>query len=151
MSQENVDLVRRGIERFVGAGQVDWRTLHDDVEVHDHDLPDAGEYRGHAGFGRWLADWAAPWAEYSDEPEEFIDAGERVVVVIRMKATGRGSGLEVQRQDALLYELRNGKIARLDYYNNRQQALGAPGCTPSEVGFRAGLCSGRLRATCARA
>ena len=33
----------------------------------------------------------------------------------------------VERQDAIVYEIRDGKILRLDYYNNRQQALASVG------------------------
>ena len=88
---------------------------------------DAGEYRGHVGFGRWVEDWGSAWAEYSIEPEEFIDAGERVVAVVLMKATGLGSGVALERQDAIVWELRDGKIVRVDYYNNREQALEAVG------------------------
>jgi hypothetical protein len=33
----------------------------------------------------------------------------------------------VDRQDAIVYQLRDGKIGRLDYYNNRDQALKAVG------------------------
>jgi ketosteroid isomerase-like protein len=86
---------------------------------------DAGEYRGHSGFARWLENWGAAWADYSVEVEEFIDRGDRVVTVIRMNATGRGSGVAVERQDAMVWKLENGKAVRLDYYNNRAQALNA--------------------------
>jgi ketosteroid isomerase-like protein len=127
MSTENVDFVRLRFERFIAAGEVDWDTLHEDVEVYDHDIPDRGEYRGHAGFGRWLREWGDAWAEWSLDPEEFIDAGDRVIIVAHMRAKGRGSGVEVDRQDALVYELRDGKIGRVDYYNNKVQALAAVG------------------------
>ena len=101
--------------------------MHDEVEAHDHDIMDAGEYRGRAGIERWLEDWGSAWSEFNMEPEEFIDAGERVVVIIRMRAEGRGSGVKVERQDALIHEIRDGKVVRLDYYNNREQALEAVG------------------------
>jgi len=127
MSQENVDFVRLRFERFIATGEVDWDTLHEDVEVYDHDIPDRGDYRGHPGFGLWLREWGAAWAEWSLEPEEFIDAGDRVIIVAHMRAKGRGSGVEVDRQDALVYELRDSKIGRVDYYNNKVQALEAVG------------------------
>jgi len=101
--------------------------MHEELEAHDHDIMDAGEYRGHEGFRRWLEDWSSAWSEFSMEPEEFIDTGERVVVVIRMRATGRGSGVQVERQDAIVFEVRNGMTMRIDYYNNREQALEAVG------------------------
>ena len=57
------------------------------------------------------------------EPEEFLDAGERVVVFVRQKTTGQGSGVALEREDAMVFEFRDWKIARLDYYNSREQAL----------------------------
>ena len=131
MSEENVQIVRRGLERFLATGELDWDTTDPDVEIHDHDIPDSGEYRGAAGVGRWLEDWNAAWAEWSFLPEEFIDAGDRVVVVARLSATGRDSGVQVDRQDGLVYTLRSGKVARLDYYNGRDQALEAAGLASS--------------------
>jgi len=123
MSDENVNMVRRALERFIATGEPPWDALHEDVEVHDHDIMDAGDYRGHAGFGRWLEDWSAAWSEDSIEPEDFIDADERVVVLIRQRTTGQGSGVSLEREDAIVFAMRDGKIARLDYYNDREQAL----------------------------
>ncbi len=122
-----MDLVMRLLGHFVATGEPAWGTLSEDVEVHDHDIMDAGEYRGHEGFGRWLEDWGAAWSEYSIRPEEFIDAGDRVVAVIRVKAVGRGSGVAVERQDALVWMVRNGEVTRLDYYNSKSQGLKAVG------------------------
>ena len=123
MSQENVTRVQEALEHFATTGEPPWNALHGEVEVHDHDIMDAGDYRGHAGFGRWLEDWASAWSEYTMQPEEFLDAGERVVVFVRQKTTGQGSGVALEREDAMVFEFRDGKIARLDYYNSREQAL----------------------------
>jgi ketosteroid isomerase-like protein len=127
MPQQNIELLRRGFERLVATGEPLWDTVHEEVEVHDHDILDAGEYRGHAGLRRWLEDWGAAWAEYGFEPQEFIEAGDSVVVIIRVKAKGLGSGVEVERQDGLVYSFRDGRIVRLDYYNSRHQAREAVG------------------------
>jgi len=128
VSQENAVLVvRLLLEHFVATGEPAWGMLHDDVEVHDHDILDAGEYRGHAGFGRWLEDWGSAWSEYSIEPRDYIDAGERVVAVIGVRAIGRGSGVAVKREDALVWLVRGGKALCLDYYNTKPQALKAVG------------------------
>jgi ketosteroid isomerase-like protein len=125
MSQENVELVQTLLEVFIATGEMSWDLLDEDIEVHDHDVMDAGEYRGHMGFARWLENWDAAWAEFTIEPEEFLDADTRVVLIFRMRATGRGSGVAVERQDAMVWKLDNGKAIRLDYYNNRTQALNA--------------------------
>ena len=124
MSQANVEIVRRALEGFV-AGEILWETLDQEVEVHDHDILDAGQYRGHSGIARWLEDWGAGLPVISLELQEFIDAGEAVVAVFLLKARARGSSVDVERQDGIVYRLRDGKITRLDYYNSRHQALEA--------------------------
>ncbi|HXB14475.1 MAG TPA: nuclear transport factor 2 family protein [Solirubrobacteraceae bacterium] len=127
MSQENVEIVQNALNGFVASDQATWGMLDRDIEVHDHDIMDAGEYRGHAGFERWIEDWESAWSEYSTQPQEFIDAGERVVVFILQTTTGQGSGLVLERHDAMVFELRDAMIVRLDYYNSRSQALQAAG------------------------
>jgi ketosteroid isomerase-like protein len=127
MSRANMELVEAAMEHFAATGEPMWSANHEDVEIHDHDLPDAGEYRGHAGYRRWLEEWATAWSDFSLELDEFIDAGDRVVVVFRLKATGRGSGVTVERRDGLVVTLRDGLAVRLDYYNTREQALEAVG------------------------
>jgi ketosteroid isomerase-like protein len=127
MSEENVELIRGVLERFVSTGEPPWDVLHEEIEVHDHDIMDADDYRGHAGFGHWMEDWSSAWSEDSIEAEDFLDADERVVVFIRQRTTGRGSGVALEREDAMVFEVGWGKITRVDYYNDRQQALRAVG------------------------
>jgi ketosteroid isomerase-like protein len=126
MTQENVALVRRLLECFI-AGEVLWDALDEAVEIHDHDILDAGEYRGHAGVLRWVEDWGAGLPVVSFDLQELIDAGDVVVAVILLKARGRDSSVDVERQDAIVYQFRDGRVTRFDYYNSRQQALEAVG------------------------
>jgi ketosteroid isomerase-like protein len=63
------------------------------------------------------------WPEFSMEPEELLDAGERVVMLFCMKATGVSSGLALEPQDAMVFKVSDGKVVRIDYYNNRSEAL----------------------------
>ena len=127
MSQENVELIQRGLAYFMTTGEPQWEMFDEDVEIYDHDTPDQGVYRGHAGVARWLEEWGTAWAAWSIEPEDYIDAADSVVVFIRMKTKGRGSGVEIERHDAQVWRVRSGKVVRGDYYNDRQQALEAVG------------------------
>ena len=129
MSRENVAVVQRGFEHFLVAGEPLWESFHETVEVYDHDTVDQGEYRGHAGVRRWLEDWSVAWSEFSMEPEQFLDVGERVVMVFRMKATGLGSGVAIERQDAMVFTVRDSKVVRVDYYNNKEEAFEVVGLT----------------------
>lgn len=127
MSRKNVELVQGVLAGFIATGIPAWDLLDERVEVHDHDVIDAGQYLGHTGFASWLENWDAAWADFSMRPDEFLDGGQRVISVLHMTATGRGSGVKVERQDAIVWSVRDGKIVRLDYYNNREQALEAIG------------------------
>jgi ketosteroid isomerase-like protein len=127
VSRQDVERVSAAFEYFTRTGQPDLTALSEDVEIHDHDLIDAPEYSGVDGYTRWLANWVSVFAEFSIETEEFIDAGDAVVAVFRMKAVGSGSGLGVEREDAMVLHMRDAKVSRIDYYNNRREALRAAG------------------------
>jgi ketosteroid isomerase-like protein len=101
--------------------------LDPEIEIHDHDIPDAGEYRGPEGLLRWQADWERSWESWRQEPEEFIDAGDCVVVALRIYARGRHSGVDVERLDGTVWTLRGGKAVRLDYYGSKEEALKSVG------------------------
>jgi ketosteroid isomerase-like protein len=127
MSQENVELTRQAFEHYLRTGELQWESVDPEVEVHDHDIPDAGTYRGHDGYRKWLEDWGEAWDSFSMEPERWIDAGDQVVLIFQMTARGKGSGVEVKRRDAIVWTVSDGKTVRIDYYNNEAQALEATG------------------------
>jgi ketosteroid isomerase-like protein len=122
-----VELIQRGLDHFVRTGTPAWDGIHADIQVFDHDIPDAGDYRGHAGYARWLQDWGEAWESYTAEPDVFIDAGDKVVVELKLHAKGSGSGIEMDRRDAIVFTVDDGLIARLDYFNNPAQAHEAAG------------------------
>jgi hypothetical protein len=69
-------------------------------------------------------------AERRAAGESFRDAHPiytAVVVFIRMRTKGLGSCIETERKDAEVFTLAHGKIVRLDYFNDRRQALQAAG------------------------
>jgi ketosteroid isomerase-like protein len=127
VSSENVEIVRRSFERFVETGVPDWEATHAEVLVVDHDIMDGTEYRGLEGVRRWVGDWSSAWSSFTMDPERFIDAGEYVVVIVQMKATGAASGIEIERQDGIVYRVRDGRVSRIDYFNSAAQALEAAG------------------------
>jgi ketosteroid isomerase-like protein len=127
MSQANVDVLRRSFEHMAATGEPQWSVLDGQLEVHDHDILDAGDYRGHAGFARWLTDFGSVWSEFSFDVQELIDAGDSVVAVLAVRATGRGSGVTAERRDGMVCRMRDAVVVRIDYYNSREQALDAVG------------------------
>ena len=129
MADVNVELVRR---RFGAALEGDWETaletVDPDVEVHDFDIPDAGVYRGHEGVRAWVARWGEGWESWRMEDPEFRAAGDdRVIALFRIVAKGGHSGIELERDDAIVYRLRDGRVVRIDYFNDQRRALEAVG------------------------
>jgi len=128
MSQENVEIVREAHERFAKTGQPIWKRIDADTEVFDHDIPDAqNPYRGVDGVTKWLSDFGESWDSYGVEVERLIDAGDRIVSLFRIRAVGAGSGVSVERGDAMVWRFRDGKLVRLDYFNDQAEALEAAG------------------------
>jgi len=129
MSGENIDVVRRSIEATArGDIEASAADHHPEIEIDDNDLFDAGVYRGHEAYLRWLAQWNESFASWRIEHLELVAAPEdQVVAMFEMVVTGRGSGVEVRRADALLCRLRDGRIVKMGYYNDQAQALAAAG------------------------
>jgi ketosteroid isomerase-like protein len=125
VSQQNLEVVGR---TFEAVGRRDWASvaaeLDPDVEIEDRDIPDADEYRGRDGFFTWLERWGSSWESWRIEDIELRAAGDDTVVALfRMTATGKGSGIEMRRADAMVYGLRDGKIVNVVYYNDQSAAL----------------------------
>jgi ketosteroid isomerase-like protein len=128
MSQENAEVVRGFYEAFA-RGDLESALAAFDPEIvaYDHDIPDPGEYQGLEGLFRWQTDWESSWESWRWDPEEFIEAGDRVVAVLGVHAKGRGSGVNVERVDGAVWTFRDGKCIRLDYYGSKVEALEAVG------------------------
>ncbi|MCW3031932.1 MAG: hypothetical protein JWM60_277 [Solirubrobacterales bacterium] len=104
--------------------------LAQEIEIEDTDIPDAEHSWGHDGFVKWVARWSESWESWRVEDIEVLPAGEEHAVgLFRMVATGRGSGIEIARGDAIVCRVRCRKIVALTYYNDQQRALGAVGLT----------------------
>ena len=120
------------LEQFNGTlaerGEVAWNLIDPEIVVVDHDIPDAGDYRGHEGFRKWLLeDWASAWESYTVEDGQLVDAGDTVVSIFTLTARGKGSGVETRRRNATVNTVKNGRITRVEYYTTEEEALAAAG------------------------
>jgi ketosteroid isomerase-like protein len=129
MSQENVEFVRRGYELLnrgdLAAGL---ELLAPDFELDLSSLyPDAPVLRGTDELLRWVN--SGPWGgSVRLEPERFFDVdAERVLVFVRVTATGEGSGVPVELRDAHELTVRNGLVVRCKVHADRDAALEAAG------------------------
>jgi ketosteroid isomerase-like protein len=85
-------------------------------------------YRGLHGFREFDADWRSAWEAMRIEPHELIDLGDRLLLLARMTALGKGSGVPVTQDLAVLQTLNGaGKIIREQRYADHAEALKAVG------------------------
>jgi ketosteroid isomerase-like protein len=101
-----------------------WELLDPEIEI-DASSHALNPYvrHGHEGFRQMVEEVADAWDQWRLEPEEFIERGDRLVVAARVRARGRGSGVELDQVVYNVWMLRHGKVTRLAFYADRDQAL----------------------------
>jgi ketosteroid isomerase-like protein len=100
---------------------------HPDVESVRPGLPDGETYTGVNGLRDMWLEWLAPWATYRVEAEDLIDLGDRGLVLAHVFGRLEGSQAEVKNTVASVFTVRDRKIARVEFYLDRAEALKAVG------------------------
>jgi uncharacterized protein len=130
MKQENIDRARRGYEALA-AGDLEavLELIDPDVEVEVYtgrpDLPETQALHGHAGFLENLRQLTEVFEAFQLEPEEFIEVGDQVVVVVYTAGRGKASGIRVENRIAHVWTMRDDKATRFRVYASRDEALEA--------------------------
>ena len=138
MSEENVALVRSMAEPFDGIDVtvLDFESEAIRATLEQFYSPDVelstlasglgsgvGEfYKGWDGLIRYLREWLEPFSEYHVRNLDFVEAGDYVLVPSHQWGVGNGSGARVEIELTTLYELRDGKIARMHQYDTLDEA-----------------------------
>jgi uncharacterized protein len=129
MSQENVEVLRKG---YLALNNGDFEAaialLDPDVELDvTRRTFDPGVYRGHQSVRENLSLIMEQWATIRFEPEDFIVAGDAVVVPVRFTGVGKRSGVETTANAAHIWTFRNGKIVHQTTFQTLTEALEAVG------------------------
>ena len=130
MSQENVGIVREAYEAFIkGDLEAVFAACDSDIElqVSDAYFDAPRTYRGHEGMRQLFAAQAEVFDPFRLEPEEFLDAGDRVLVMARAGGLARGSGIDVFGRFGHLWTVRGTKIAAFKEFKDPREALEAAG------------------------
>jgi len=129
MSEANIEPIKDLYARFRDGDEDSALELIDPaMEVHDRpDIPDPQVYHGHDGVRAALQVSRDAFDDLDLVPEEFIDAGDQVLVVFWFRGKGRGSGVEIDERLVHLWTIRDGKPVRMDVHSSREQALEAAG------------------------
>ena len=137
MSQQNVEVVRSlqpsGVDLLsllspVGVADPRVRLFADDFEStftsQDGSLPTR---RGLPGFLAGWQDWLEAWERYEVWVDELIDAGDEVVVLVRVNAVTRRDGIEMEHTPGAVWTVRDGLVRAVHFYYDRNLALKAAG------------------------
>jgi ketosteroid isomerase-like protein len=129
MSEENVEMTRDFIAAY-NRRDFDAAVENFDPKV-DWVLPahqDFDSCRGPAQIIRFWEGLDETFDELRLDPQEFVDAGDRVAVRLRYFGRGKGSGAEIETE---MYHqvttFRDGVIVRFDYVTSWQEALDLAG------------------------
>jgi ketosteroid isomerase-like protein len=129
VSQENVEIVRQATNAFSGGDADAFAELTtSDVEWKVGLAAVEGEvFRGEEGVRAYFGRLSTAWSEFKFLADEFRDLGDVVVVLGRLRGTGRAGGVPVESRVGAVWELRGGKIWRLRAYLDPDEALKAAG------------------------
>jgi ketosteroid isomerase-like protein len=123
MSQENVEIVRRGFEAL-NAGEPDFSIYHSALVYHPRaDEPDPSPHIGREAFERLALGFMESFTNLEFGVEELIDAGDRVIASTVMRGRGSASGADVTDAYVFVYKLQAGLIVEGWEYRTRQEAL----------------------------
>ena len=117
MSRENVEVIRRGYEHWAATGELLAPT--DLVwDVSNLGWPDQQIYLGREGADQFNTEWAGAWDDWEMEVEDYVDAGERVVVIVNQRGLSKGTGIPVEMRFAHVWTLQDGRGIRMQMYAN---------------------------------
>ena len=118
MSQQNVELARRAAEAFDRHDFEALAELMDPlIEWNDQrELPGAASHHGVEAVERHLRAIFEDMADFRIEAQEFVEAGDHVVITSRVSAKGQVSGAPVERVTFAINEYRAGRLLRVSIY-----------------------------------
>ena len=146
MSQENVEMVRGLWEPFKGVDltAINWddeairemteRFWSPEIELRwTRSGPEARVYQGRDGVIQAFREWVEAFSEYYNEPLDFIEVGDRVVVPNRQWGIGSTSGIPVEDEFTWVYEIQDHMITRVDEYDTLKEAHEAAGLSEQDA------------------
>jgi uncharacterized protein len=126
MSEANVEALRSG---YAALNRGDLSVVLDllDPEIEWHEPAtslEGGSHRGRDGFERFLRGWLESFDGFRVEPEQVVERGNELVVVVHQTGTGRSSGLPVETRLAHVWTVADGKAVRWEAVQDHEAAVG---------------------------
>jgi ketosteroid isomerase-like protein len=123
--QSAVAALRTAYAAF-NCGDIDSAILPFDPQIEWTEPPefsDGSTYHGVQAVKGYLTQSRSGWAEGASEPEQFIPAGNRIVVFVRARFRLKGTDQWQDISLADVYTFRNGKAISMRAFASREAAL----------------------------
>ncbi len=133
MSQENVEIVRKVYDAVARRDDVTPFEFYAEEIVWDLSRWEAAFldsepiYRGHDGVRQSWRDRISAFGDVDYEVDELVEVGDKVLAVVRERDIGRASGVSVEAGHVAVWTLAEGKVIRLQVFDDRQEAFEAAG------------------------
>jgi ketosteroid isomerase-like protein len=124
VSEADLDTLR-GSYDALNQGDVDGALEALDADAvwyESPELPGGDEFHGREALRGFLGDFLAEWQQFHQEIEDVVVAGDRVAVLIHLKAVGRLSGVEADTRYAHVWTMRDGKGVTVEGFRDQETA-----------------------------
>jgi ketosteroid isomerase-like protein len=88
------------------------------------------ERRGIEGFRESWIDWTEAFETYRIEIEDMIEAGDRVVTLVRQGGVTKTGGVEMETEAAAVWTVRDNRVSAVEFHLDRESALRSAGLDP---------------------
>jgi ketosteroid isomerase-like protein len=141
MASENVKIVRAIYEDWARGDFSGSEWADPEIEFEIVEAADSGRATGRAEMAELWGSFLSAWTDLRAEAEEILELDEgRVLVLARNSGIGKTSGLELDdtlSRGANVFEIRDGKVTKLEIYSDRDRAMAELGLDRSgEAGRR---------------
>ena len=124
-TEQRISILRAAYAAF-NRGDIDAavQSLDPDIDwTEPTEFPGGGSYHGRDGARKYLTNSRASVAEVISEPEQFIPAGDRIVVFVYARVRPKDSATWQEVRLADVYLFRDLTPIQMHAFTNRQQAL----------------------------
>ena len=128
MSQENVEIVKAHMDAY---NRRDWDAVFSllapcfEMDLSRSVAPWRGVYRLDQ-LRQLFEEWVGTFGSFRNEPHEFIEAGDHVLVPLTTHVRGR-DGIEAAARATWAWTIRHGTVERISMYQEKEEALEALG------------------------
>jgi ketosteroid isomerase-like protein len=105
-------------------GVVDLYTEDAEIRTGPH-WPELETYRGREAISATSKDWASLWDRLQIEVDELEEYGDKLVAIGAWRMRGAASGIDGEMAVFILFTFRDGKIAVLEWFADRDTAVAA--------------------------